>query len=184
MGLGLGVMGMGNLNSEPGRGYIWLGIIAFLFGVMFYLYYVYPERGIGVKQPIFFSHRVHAGVKEIHCRFCHPFPERSPNPGIPPMEKCFFCHNYIIPGHPQILEEKEHLLTGKPVPWVRIYWVPDFVFFNHIPHIKWAKLDCGECHGDVKTMDRLQPVNFEMGFCITCHRQMGAQVDCWLACHR
>jgi predicted CXXCH cytochrome family protein len=70
------------------------------------------------------------------------------------------------------------------VPWVRNFWVPDFVFFNHIPHIKWAGFDCSRCHGDVKTMDRLQYKKFEMNFCITCHRQNKAQVDCWLACHR
>jgi hypothetical protein len=33
-------------------------------------------------------------------------------------------------------------------------------------------------------MDRLKPVNFKMGFCLDCHRQMKAQIDCWLACHR
>jgi hypothetical protein len=26
-------------------------------------------------------------------------------------------------------------------------------------------------------------VNFEMGFCIGCHKQKNAQIDCWLACH-
>jgi predicted CXXCH cytochrome family protein len=169
---------------EPKRGILWLGVLALLFAAMAYFYYSYPERNIGPPQPIYFSHRVHAGVKEIPCRFCHPGVERSPNAGIPPMEKCFFCHQYIIPQHPQIVKEKEHFDRGEPVSWVRIYWVPDFVFFNHIPHVKWAKLDCTECHGAVKTLDRLLPVNFEMGFCLDCHRKRGAQVDCWLACHR
>ena len=169
---------------EPKRGIVWLGVLALLFAAMAYFYYSYPERNIGPPQPIYFSHRVHAGVKEIPCRFCHPGVGRSPNAGIPPMEKCFFCHQYIIPQHPQIVKEKEHFDRGEPVPWVRIYWIPDFVFFNHIPHIKWAKLDCTECHGEVKTLDRLLPVNFKMGFCIECHRKRGAQLDCWLACHR
>jgi hypothetical protein len=173
-----------NIAIKPRRGFIWLGIVAIVLAVMLYFIYSFPQRDIGPQQPIYFSHRVHAGVKEINCRFCHPFVERSPNAGIPPMEKCFFCHDYIIPTHPQILKEKEHYEKKKPVPWVRIYWVPDFVFFNHIPHIKLAGFDCAECHGDVKTMDRLRPVKFQMGFCIGCHRKIGAQVDCWLACHR
>lgn len=177
-------MELENTKIKPGRGYLWIGVVGILLVVMLYFYYFYPHRALGPQQPIYFSHRVHAGVKEINCRFCHPFVERSANAGIPPMEKCFFCHTYIIPRHPQILKEKAHYETKKPVPWVRIYWVPDFVFFNHIPHIKWAGLDCSQCHGDVKTMDRLRPVNFEMGFCIGCHRKMGAQLDCWLACHR
>jgi hypothetical protein len=169
---------------EPKRGYVWLGILAVLLAAMSYFYYFYPKRNIGPQQPIYFSHRVHAGVKEIPCRFCHPGVERSPHAGIPPLGKCFYCHAYIIPRHPQIVKEKEHYEKGEPVPWVRIYWVPDFVFFNHIPHIKWAKLDCTDCHGAVKTLDRLLPLNFQMGFCIDCHRKRGAQLDCWLACHR
>ena len=173
-----------NKRLTPGRNYVWVGIAGILVAVVVYLYYSYPSFDIGPQQPIYFSHRVHAGVKEINCRFCHPFVERSPNAGIPPMEKCFFCHKYIIPQHPQILKEKEHFEQKKPVPWMRIFWVPDFVYFNHIPHIKWAGLDCTECHGDVKTKDRLQPVKFKMGFCITCHRKLGANLDCWLACHR
>ena len=32
-------------------------------------------------------------------------------------------------------------------------------------------------------MDRLIGQEFKMGFCLNCHRQMNAQLDCWLACH-
>ncbi len=165
------------------RRLIFAGIVAFLLGGMLYFYYLYPLRSIGPEQPIYFSHRVHAGVKEINCRFCHPFVERSPHAGIPEVSKCFFCHQYIIPQHPQILKERWHLETKTPVPWVRIYYVPDHVKFNHQRHIKTG-IDCVECHGDVKKMDRLVPVDFKMGFCIGCHKRYNAQLDCWLACHR
>jgi hypothetical protein len=169
---------------KPCRGYLWLGVVGILLVGMLYFYYYYPYRDLGLQQPIYFSHRVHAGVKEINCRFCHPFVERSPNAGLPAMEKCFFCHKYVIPDHPQIVKEREHYESKQPVPWKRVFWVPDFVYFNHIPHIKWAGLDCSECHGDVKAVDRLRPVKFKMGFCIGCHRKLGANLDCWLACHR
>jgi predicted CXXCH cytochrome family protein len=165
------------------KGYLVLVLAAVLFAVMFYLY-SYPERRIGPLQPVSFSHRVHAGVKQINCRFCHPNVERSIHAGLPAVEKCFFCHKYIIPGHPEIRKEEQYFRTNTPVPWVRIFWVPDFVFFNHIPHVKWAKLDCTNCHGDVKSADRLRKVNLQMGFCIGCHRTRNAQLDCWLACHR
>lgn len=165
------------------RWIIWAGVIALLMGTMFYLYVVYPEQDIGPQQPIYFSHRVHAGVKDINCRFCHPFVDRSENAGIPPLEKCFFCHEYIIPHHPQIVKEKQHYKDKVPVPWVRIFYVPDYVKFRHQPHINFGKLDCRECHGSVASLDRLKPVNFEMGFCIGCHKQRNAQIDCWLACH-
>ena len=46
---------------------------------------------------------------------------------MPPLEKCFYCHKYIIPTHPEILKEKAYLESKRPVPWVRIYYVPDFV---------------------------------------------------------
>lgn len=165
-------------------GYVWIGFGVVLFAILAYFYLLFPEQRIGPAQPIYFSHRVHAGVKEINCRFCHPYVERSQNAGIPAMEKCFFCHTYVIPNHPQILKEKEHYDSGRPVRWNRVFFVPDFVFFHHRPHIEWAGLDCTNCHGDVKTQDRLQTVNFQMGFCIQCHRKRGANLDCWLACHR
>ncbi len=176
----------GTSTGGPGwkrRGYLWLILAGALFAAMFLLYFN-AGRGIGPRQPISFSHRVHAGVKEINCRFCHPDVERSPNAGLPTVEKCFYCHKYVIPDHPEIKNEERYLKSDTPVPWVRIFWVPDFVFFNHIPHLKWGKLDCKDCHGDVKTFDRLRRVDFQMGFCLNCHRQRGAQLDCWLACHR
>ncbi len=173
-------------ESKPkgNRGYKWLWISAVLFGAMLYFYWQYPQERVGPRQPVFFSHRVHAGVKEINCRFCHPYVARSQNAGLPAVEKCFFCHEYIIPNHPEIQKEKNYYLTRQPVPWKRIFILPDFVFFHHFPHILWAKLDCVNCHGDVKTEDRLKPVAFQMGFCIGCHRKMNANTDCWLACHR
>jgi len=161
----------------------WLGLSLVLGLIMLYLYYLYPQQRLGPAQPIPFSHRVHAGVKQINCRFCHPFVDRSQKAGLPSLEKCFFCHKYIIPKHPQLLKEKEHYDRNDPVPWVRIFFVPDYVKFRHQPHIAVAKLQCGACHGSVAAMDRLLPVNLQMGFCIGCHKKLKAQLDCWLACH-
>jgi hypothetical protein len=161
----------------------WLAATAVVVAAMLYLYAVYPSRGIGTKQPISFSHRVHAGVKQIPCRFCHPFVERSENAGLPTVEKCFYCHKYVIPTHPEILREKAYLDAKAPVPWIRVYSVPDYVKFRHQPHVAWGSIDCVRCHGPVATMDRLKPVKFQMGFCIECHKARGAQIDCWLACH-
>ncbi len=163
--------------------YGWSGVAVLLIGVMLFLYYVYPTQDIGPQQPIFFSHRVHAGVKEINCRFCHPYVDRGRHAGLPTMEKCFFCHKYIITEHPQLVKEKQHLESKSPVPWVRIYYTPDFVKFKHQPHIVWGKIDCTVCHGPVSTMDRLRPIDFQMKFCIGCHKKMNAQTDCYLTCH-
>lgn len=175
---------MAKSATERMIGYAWIGLAGVLVAVMFYFHSVYPSRQIGPRQPIPFSHRVHAGVKQIDCRFCHAYVERSQHAGLPPVEMCFFCHKYIIPDHPEIQKEKAYLDSGKPVPWVRAFFAPDYVFFRHQPHVLWAGLDCSECHGDVKSLDRLPKVDFQMGFCITCHRKMDAQLDCWLGCHR
>lgn len=172
-----------NQTVYPAKGFRWLWVAILLMGTMLYLYYEYPEANIGPQQPIYFSHRVHAGVKQINCRFCHPYVERSQHAGLPTMAKCFFCHQYIIPSHPQLVKEKQHYEAKDPVRWVRIFFVPDFVKFRHQPHIAWGKVDCAVCHGLVNTADRLRPVNFQMGFCINCHKERNAQTDCWLACH-
>ena len=169
-------------NSARGHSILFFLLAAAPLGVLLYFYYVYPGRAIGPKQPIYFSHRVHAGVKQISCRFCHPYVDRSQHAGIPPVGQCFFCHTYIIPQHPQIVSERWHLDTKTPVPWVQIYYIPDYVKFNHQPHVR-RQIDCAVCHGDVKEYDRLVQVDFKMAFCVDCHKQKNAPLDCWLACH-
>ena len=150
--------------------------------VFLYAFYLHPAMGIGPEQPIAFSHRVHKGVKQIQCEFCHPYVRRSTFPGIPPVEKCLYCHQYIIANHPEIRKEHDYFNTGTPTPWRKTTYLPEHVFFNHQRHIK-KEIACQECHGKVETMDRIRQVNFQMGFCIECHRVKKANVDCWLACH-
>jgi hypothetical protein len=84
-------------NRRIKRGYVWLGIGGLIFALLFFFYSFYPASRVGPLQPIPFSHRVHAGVKQIDCRFCHSFVERSQDAGIPEVKKCFFCHEYVIP---------------------------------------------------------------------------------------
>jgi hypothetical protein len=171
-------------KSRIRTGHLWIAFGGLLFVILFYFYSVYPARSVGPEQPIPFSHRIHAGVKQINCRFCHSSVEISQDAGLPAVEKCFFCHKYVIPDHPEIRKEKSYFDARKPMAWVRVFWTPEFVFFRHEPHVRWAGLDCTNCHGAVKNMDRLRRVEFQMGFCVTCHRRMNAQLDCWLACHR
>lgn len=147
-----------------------------------YYYYIPPATRIGPEQPIPFSHRLHAGVKNIACQYCHPYVGRSLNPGLPPVEKCLHCHNYIIAGHPQILKEHNYFNSGTPIPWKKVNYLPEHVLFNHQRHIR-KQLDCTECHGQVKSRDRLTGARFKMEFCIDCHRQKEANLGCWLACH-
>jgi hypothetical protein len=158
------------------------GVCTILVMAFLYLFYIAPGMGIGPEQPIPFSHRVHSGVKEIQCEFCHPYVGRSKNPGIPPVEKCLYCHKYIIANHPQIQKEHQYFNTKNSTPWKKANYLPEHVVFNHERHIK-KEIACKECHGIIERMDRIKGVHFKMGFCIECHREKKANLDCWLACH-
>jgi hypothetical protein len=142
----------------------------------------YPA-GLGPRQPIPFSHRVHVHTKRISCLICHSEVTRSSRAGIPPLQTCLLCHQRVIRSYPYIARLREHFRLGRPVIWERVNWVSEFAYFNHSVHIQRG-FDCGQCHGDVSLMDRVVTAHkFEMGFCITCHRKNGATHDCF-ACHR
>jgi hypothetical protein len=161
---------------------LWTGLGIFLVLGFLYFFYASPATRIGPEQPIPFSHRVHAGVKEIQCQFCHPYVGRSTFPGIPPVEKCLYCHKYIIANFPPIKKEHHYFNTNTPTPWKKTVYIPEFVFFRHIRHIK-RDIKCQHCHGEIQTMDRIPAKKFQMGFCVDCHKQNKAELGCWLACH-
>jgi hypothetical protein len=136
----------------------------------------------GPAQPIPFSHRIHATTKQISCFFCHSYASRSSNPGIPSVDKCLLCHKVIATRFAPIHKIQLYDLREKGIPWVRVYQLPHFVHFTHQAHIA-AGRDCGECHGDVKAMDRIRlPRTINMDFCTSCHRKNNASVDC-VTCH-
>ncbi|WP_232831735.1 c-type cytochrome [Taibaiella helva] len=47
------------------------------------------------KQPIFYSHKVHAGVNQINCQYCHAGAEKSRQAMIPSTNVCMNCHKQI-----------------------------------------------------------------------------------------
>lgn len=161
-----------------------LGTAAGLLTVaMVLLYYLLYPGALGQEQPIPFSHRLHAGVKHISCLFCHPGAAEGPRAGVPPVQTCMLCHDHIIIHFPPVAEERQRFAEGKPVEWVRVNKLPDFVYFDHEMHLLRG-IDCGHCHGDVHDMDRIkQPQEFTMGFCVQCHRDNGASHTCYV-CHR
>jgi hypothetical protein len=147
-----------------------------------YFYWQAPLGGLGPEQPIPFSHNVHSGIKQIQCQFCHPTVAYSNFPGIPPVEKCLYCHNYIIKGHPQILKEHKYFNTQTATPWVKVNYIPEHVLFNHQRHIN-GNIACRQCHGEVQDLQRLPYKDWQMGMCLECHNQKKVNVDCWLSCH-
>lgn len=141
-----------------------------------------PEAEVGPAQPIPFSHRVHAAVKEIDCRFCHNTVDRSPQAGLPSMDKCLFCHREILAKHPVMGKLAASFDRGVAVSWVKVTTLPDHVFFQHDRHAVRG-IGCEECHGKVEEMDRVREVRgLTMRFCRECHQAREASTDCW-ACH-
>jgi hypothetical protein len=58
----------------------------------------------------------------------------------------------------------------QPIVWTRTYNLPDFVYFDHRPHVN-AGVTCQTCHGPVETMERVRQVgDLSMGWCVNCHR--------------
>ncbi|NOY43298.1 MAG: hypothetical protein GXP26_15875 [Planctomycetes bacterium] len=53
------------------------------------------QQGYAPKQPIAYSHRLHAGELQIDCKFCHSASESSRHAGIPSADVCMKCHRYV-----------------------------------------------------------------------------------------
>lgn len=133
-------------------------------------------------QPIAFSHQVHAGDFQIPCLYCHSYARRSPVAGVPSVERCFGCHKITAVNSPEVQKVLGYWKRREPIPWVRVHKLPDFVVFTHKRHVL-AGLPCQTCHGPVETMPRVRQVApLSMGWCLECHRQQGATLECF-TCH-
>ncbi len=63
----------------------------------------------------------------------------------------------------------------KPVEWIKIHNLPDHVFFSHKAH-NLAGVNCGDCHGQIETMDKIKQVaDLSMGWCLKCHRKSAVE---------
>jgi hypothetical protein len=158
-------------------------------------------------QPINFPHTVHVQTYKIDCQYCHSDARRSEYAGLPSVERCMGCHKIAGADLPEIKKLAEYAAKQQPIPWTRVYKVPEFTYFPHKPHIR-AEVECQTCHGPVETMttvaaatgpslvnDMLNLVGFQpspppltMGWCIDCHRSQNASrgtqapLDC-VTCH-
>jgi mono/diheme cytochrome c family protein len=158
------------------------------------------QKGYSPTQPIYFSHKVHAGVNQINCLYCHGGAWESKHAGIPTLNVCMNCHKVISTYEkgPAILDEDGNKVNGtaeiqklyqyagftpgpgaqwdpsrgKSPEWVKIHNLPDHVYFNHAQHTRVGNVQCQTCHGNIQTMDKVaQQAELSMGWCINCHRQ-------------
>jgi hypothetical protein len=133
--------------------------------------------GYAPTQPIAFSHKLHAGDNEISCLYCHFGAQYSRHAGIPPLPVCMNCHMNIKKDSDAIKDIQKILKENKPIEWIKVNRLADFVYFSHEQHVTVAKLKCQECHGAVEKMIALRQENhFTMGFCITCHREKDVEI--------
>jgi len=123
-----------------------------------------------VEQPVQFSHRHHVKDDGIDCRYCHTSVETSAFAGIPPTKTCMNCHSQIWSQAPILEPIRASFRDDKPIRWVRVHDLPDFVYFNHSIHVKKG-MGCETCHGRIDNMPlTLQENTLQMEWCINCHR--------------
>jgi len=133
-------------------------------------------------QPIAFSHRKHIAVGQT-CADCHAGAAEQDGAGFPPTDLCMTCHETIKTRRREIKKLAAAHARGEKVKWVRVYRIPDFVFFSHAGHAK-AGVKCQECHGPVEQRDVLaKEVSTSMVACMNCHAARKAPTGC-SACHQ
>jgi Cytochrome c/Cytochrome c7 and related cytochrome c len=193
-------------SAEPlpfwkNKAYIATGIILlFLTGG-----YLMAQSAIGLgrqtnyqpEQPIYYSHKVHAGINQVNCLYCHGGAMEGKHANIPSVNVCMNCHMAIneykgpalvtedgkeINGTAEIQKlykysgwdpaANKYTKPGQPIEWVKIHNLPDHVYFNHSQHTKAGGVQCQTCHGEIQKMDEVyQFSNLSMGWCINCHRE-------------
>lgn len=153
------------------------------------------------EQPIFYSHEVHAGINQINCLYCHSGAEKSRHAMIPSPNVCMNCHEVIdeytgkelfneegdrVDGTEEIqklyeyagwdAESKQYVAEAKPIEWIKVHNLPDYVYFNHSQHVKVGDVQCQTCHGEVQNMNEVhQHATLGMGWCVNCHRETKVQ---------
>ena len=142
------------------------------------LYTIGVQQGYQPKQPIAFSHQLHAGQYEIECQYCHTGVVIGKSANIPSANICMNCHTHIqnVGGKEGISTEIQKIYNAvdnnQPIEWVRIHNLPDLAYFNHSQHVAVGGLECQTCHGPIEEMEVVyQHSSLTMGWCIDCHRQ-------------
>jgi len=152
-------------------------------------------------QPIYYSHKVHAGTNQINCLYCHGGAQEGKHANIPSLNVCMNCHMAIneyagaklyteegteVNGTAEIHKiysytgwdpaQKKYVNPEKPIEWIKIHNLPDHVYFNHSQHVKAGKVQCQTCHGPITEMGEVkQFADLSMGWCVNCHRETKVQ---------
>ncbi|MCU0229692.1 MAG: cytochrome c family protein, partial [Bryobacterales bacterium] len=99
------------------------------------------------QQPIPYSHQTHMGLG-LQCKSCHTNPDPGEMMRFPAETLCMGCHRAVKADSPHIQKLAAAFKDKTPVAWVRVYQLPDYVYFSHRVHTK-AGASCESCHGPV-----------------------------------
>lgn len=172
--------------------YVGKGLLAILailatYGIWNWIMWIGVYKGYKPEQPIYFSHKIHAGEQKIDCQLCHSSAKYGKVSEIPSMNVCMNCHRtiseyngkYMEPGKDKAFYDGEiqkiyaatgwdpakQQYTGKtqPVEWTRIHNMPDFVYFNHSQHVV-----AGE-QAIINSFNKKNPNNKIDVVCKACH---------------
>ncbi|MEM7552272.1 MAG: cytochrome c3 family protein, partial [Bacteroidota bacterium] len=161
-----------------------IGLVIFFFvavgfkSVIDGLFTVGVQQGYEPKQPIAFSHEIHAGQYEIDCQYCHTGVRKSASANIPSANICMNCHSAIKTNSPEIKKIYAAIENDRPIEWVRVHNLPDLAYFNHSQHVQVGGLECQTCHGPIEEMEVVkQWSKLTMGWCINCHRETPLNTD-------
>ncbi|MBZ2179612.1 MAG: cytochrome c3 family protein [Acidobacteriota bacterium] len=127
-------------------------------------------------QPIPYSHKTHLKMG-LKCNECHTMPGKGEAATFPAESKCMTCHTAIKKESKHIQLLAEYAAKKEPVPWVRVYKLPGFVWFSHKVHT--AVVDCAQCHGNVaesEVIKKEKPIT--MNACMACHDEHKAPNEC------
>jgi len=176
-----------------------VGIIGTTWLYSFGMTEIGVQKGYAPKQPIAYSHKLHAGDLKIDCKYCHSTVEYSKQASIPSLNTCMNCHKGVqkrsdatsddispeikkiyaaLDYNPEKNGDDAFGPNPNPVRWIRIHNLPDHAYFNHSQHVKVGKLQCQTCHGPIEKMEVVQQwSSLQMGWCIECHRNTGVDVE-------
>ncbi len=128
------------------------------------------NQSVEHAQPVQFDHRHHSWEQGIDCLYCHASAERSAVAGIPTVSTCMGCHGQVWNQSPRLEPVRAAFFSARPIPWVKVHDLPDFVYFDHSIHLAKG-VGCVTCHGRVDEMAAVrQAAPLTMSWCLDCHR--------------
>lgn len=146
------------------------GIATAVFVIWYWCSPKHIDVGYQPKQPIAYSHELHAGELGIDCRYCHTNVEKGAKATIPSTDICMNCHKAIKTQSPEIKKLQQSWQNNQPVQWVRVNALPDYVYFDHSRHVN-SGVGCATCHGRVDKMKQVHQVQpLSMAWCVECHK--------------